>query len=476
MHPMGSWRRTRGVVALVAALLLAGASPSLARSDSDSDSDSRRGHRDAELSWFAELWMDVQLRGLLEEHDVEALRDADFQQHDPAKVELGRLLFFDKILSGNRDISCATCHHPLAATADGLSLPAGVGGHGLSTARAMGPGRERVPRNAPDVFNRGHASFRVMFWDGRVAGDPASGFVSPAGADLPPGLESALAVQAMFPVTSRAEMRGELGESELGNATTNPEIWELLMLRLLAIDEYAQRFAAVYPGVPAAELGFQHAANAIAAFEAVAWRADDSPFDRYLRGDRHALSQRQKRGALLFYGKGECGTCHSGPLQTDLDFHAIGMAQLGPGKGDGLDGDEDFGREMVTGAPEDLLKFRTPSLRNAALTGPWGHAGTYGSLEATVRQHLNPRRALRKWDPKQVLLPYSEDHDDVYGVMEDRSKRRRIARASEIRRIRLDDAEVDLVLDFLHALTDPASLDLRADVPLQVPSGDPLGD
>lgn len=467
MQSVSRRRSFASVVSILGFVFLLSGSPALA-----GDSDAPNGRR----SWLSERWMDFQLRSLLEEHDVEPARNRDFSSHGSEKVELGQLLFFDKLLSGNRDISCATCHHPLAATSDGLALPAGVGGHGLSTARAMGEGRERVPRNAPDVFNRGHESFSVMFWDGRVEGDAASGFRSPAGGDLPPGLESALAVQAMFPVTSRAEMRGDLGESELGAELTNPEIWATLMQRLLSVEEYADRFASVYPEVPEAQLGFQHAANAIAAFEAVQWRADDSPFDRYLRGDRHALSQDQKEGALLFYGKAECGSCHTSIFQTDNDFHAVGMPQLGPGKGDGLDGDEDFGREMVTGDPDDRMKFRTMSLRNVALTGPWGHAGAYSTLEAVVKHHLNPRRALRRWDSDQVLLPVSDEDEDLFTVMEDPTKRGRIAAASEIRRIRLTRDETDRVIQFLHALTDPRSLDMRADVPLRVPSGDPLAD
>jgi cytochrome c peroxidase len=435
----------------------------------------------AERSWFHELWMDVQLRSLLSEQGVRPARDRDFPRHSSDKVELGRLLFFDKELSGNRDVSCATCHHPLAATADGLSLPAGVGGHGLSTARAMGEDRERVPRNAPDVFNRGHESFTVMFWDGRVEGEAKTGFRSPAGSELPDGLETALAVQAMFPVTSPAEMRGnpgdDEGENELADATSNSEVWAALMKRLLEIPEYADRFADVYPGVPQDELGFEHAANAIAAFEATAWRADDSPFDRYLRGDRGALNSAQKRGALLFYGKAECSSCHSGTFQTDHSYHAVGMAQFGPGKGDGPDGDEDYGREQVTHDPADRLAFRTPSLRNVALTGPWGHVGAYGSLEAVIDQHRRPARALRHWDRDQVLLPVSEEEEpDLFSVMDDPAKRRAIARASEIDRLPLKRSEVGDLVEFLNALTDPSSIDIRADVPTRVPSGAPLAD
>ncbi|MDH3786228.1 MAG: cytochrome-c peroxidase, partial [Acidobacteriota bacterium] len=138
----------------------------------------------------------------------------DFAGATPAKVDLGSALFFDKILSGNRNVACATCHHPLSHTSDGLSLPLGVGGRGLSVTRATGDQTdgvlERVPRNSPAIFNLGAVEFTVMFHDGRVRQDTAQpgGFLSPAGSDLPDGLDNALAVQAMFPVTSATEMAG----------------------------------------------------------------------------------------------------------------------------------------------------------------------------------------------------------------------------------------------------------------------------
>ena len=140
----------------------------------------------------------------------EPLSDASFQHTEDvnnAQVTLGKMLFYDKIVSGNQNISCATCHHPFAATADGLSLSVGEGGIGISTSRMTGVGsemvHERVPRNAPAIFNLGAKEFTVMFHDGRVTEDATqpSGFLSPAGDQLPMGLDSALAAQAMFPVT-----------------------------------------------------------------------------------------------------------------------------------------------------------------------------------------------------------------------------------------------------------------------------------
>jgi cytochrome c peroxidase len=317
-----------------------------------------------------------------------------------------------------------------------------------------------------------------MFWDSRVAAneDQPSGFESPAGEDLPAGFSLALEAQAMFPVTSGDEMRGDPGENEIADAGSNPEVWSLLMDRLLAIEEYRDLFADAFPEVAEGELGFEHAAIAIAAFEAANWRADNSPFDRFMRGDRRAMSVAEKKGAILFYSKAGCVDCHAGTWQTDLEHHAIAMPQLGPGKGNGVDGDEDFGRAAISGAQADLHKFRTPPLRNVALTAPYGHAGAFRDLEEMVRHHLMPVWSLENWDRDQVLLPVSEEEEDPFSVMDDPAKVRAIADANELSRTRLTEAEVDDLLEFLGALTDPSMLDIRAEVPLRVPSGLSLAD
>ncbi len=420
------------------------------------------------------------------------LVDADYYENgvfDPDKVELGRLLFFDKILSGNRNISCGTCHHALTATGDGLSLPSGEGARGLGVTRDTGSDldaiHERVPRNAPAIFNLGLRAFEVMFHDGRLAVDPSqpSGFFSPAGDDLPVGvLDNVLAAQAMFPVTSGTEMAGQPGENSIADAAAagdlaGPDgVWEQLAERLRAIPEYVDRFLAVFPELGgAADITYAHAANAIAAFEASAWRADDTRFDRFLRGDRSALSANERQGMRLFYGRADCASCHSGALMTDLDFHAVAMPQIGPGKGDGPMTLEDFGRARVTGEPSDMLAFRTPALRNVALTGPWGHAGSYDSLRAAVEHHLDPIEGLYGYDPLQAVLPSRDDLDVLdFVVMGDAEAMGRIADACELEPNPLSAEEVDRLMDFLYALTDLRSIDLRIDVPRRVPSGLPI--
>ena len=422
------------------------------------------------------------------------LTDADFPVSAAAQIELGRNLFFDKILGGNRNIACASCHHALTATGDGLSLSVGEGGRGLGVTRDTGSGTsaipERVPRNAPPLFNLGARQFTVLFHDGRIMADPdrPAGFLSPAGADLPAGLDNALAVQAMFPVTSTTEMAGQAGENPLaaaaaaGNLAGPEGVWARLAGRLQLIPEYVELFMAAYPGIQdAMDISFVHAANAIAAFEASTWRFDNSPFDRYLRGDDGAMSPSALRGMRIFYGKGRCAGCHSGPLQTDHGFHAIAMPQIGPGKGDNLpgysDGHDDFGRERVTGDPVDRYRFRTPSLRNVALTAPYGHDGAYDTLEAVVGHHLDPVESLHRYTAREAVLPSSPDLDSQdFMVMQDAYRRDAIAAANELASVQLGKPEFANLIAFLHALTDPAALDLRTVVPARVPSDLPLAE
>ena len=424
-----------------------------------------------------------------------AVTDADFFAHGDspaAKIELGKKLYWDKILSGNLNISCASCHHALTGTGDGLALPIGEGGVGLGIARSNGTDgdeiEERVPRNAPPVYNLGAEYFTNMFHDGRVFVDPShpSGFVTPAGADLPAGIENILSAQAMFPVTSAAEMAGGASESPQGAAAAlgilaGPGgVWEILADKLRAIPEYVDLFKAAYPDQVdnAFDITYVQAANAMGAYEATAFRADNSRFDRFLRGERRSLSPAARRGMHLFYGKAGCSDCHSGVFQTDLDFHAIAMPQIGPGKGDGFGGHDDFGRERVTGDPVDRYRFRTPSLRNVALTGPYGHAGAYDTLRAAVEHHLDPLAGLFSYDPSQAVLPdvgVAGAHD--FDVMSDPSSLSAIAAANELEAVKLHDRQVDDLMAFLHALTDEHSLDSRSKVPWRgVPSGLPLAD
>ena len=142
-----------------------------------------------------------------------------------------------------------------------------------------------------------------------------------------------------------------------------------------------------------------------------------------------------------------------------------------------MDGGEDVGRWGVAGHPADIFACGTPSLRNTDLVGPWGHAGAFGTLEAAVLHMLRPIRSLRDYDRNQALLPLNPDPEpDVFAVLDDPAKLGAIEAANELESTRLKRRQIGEILAFLRALTDPAALDFRADVPLSVPSGLPLGD
>src|SRR5204863_3497709 len=328
-----------------------------------------------------------------------------------ALVDVGQALMFDELLSGNRDIACATCHKPASHAGGGLPLSIGTGGSGLGPSRTLGLGRQFIPRNAPTLVNAGLGAF-YLFWDGRVSGSSFA-FQTPAGVALPPGLPNLLTAQAMFPVVNREEMRGAPGDHDrFGNPNELAAlgdsdfvaVWQAVMQRLLAIPEYVSKFTAAFPGTPTSELGFQHAATAIAAFETQALTRTDSPFDRYLQHDDAALTAEQKRGALLFFGdKARCSSCHGGPVLGGGDFANAGVPQLGPGTG--RDAPLDLGRGELFNQSGYRFAFRATPLRNVELTAPYMHDGAFPTLEAVLHHYNDVPRALREYDASQSQLP-----------------------------------------------------------------------
>ncbi len=409
--------------------------------------------------------------------------DADYAPVRVDEAELGQLLFYDPILSGNKEVSCATCHHPDFGTGDGLSLSLGDGGIGLGPDRVVDPANmpeQRVPRNAQPLFNLGAHEFTVLFHDGRIEADATRpyGLRTPLDEDMLQGFASLLSAQTMFPVLSPDEMAGHYSESDVSQAVrlgmlTGPGgAWDILSKRVGAIPAYAAKFESVYGKTPD-DIAFTDISNAIAAFIAFEWRADDSPFDAYLRGTG-TLDPAQTRGMDLFYGDAGCSTCHSGKFQTDMSFHAMGMPQIGPGKGARFEsGIEDEGRFRVTGDPADLFKFRTPPLRNVTRTGPWGHDGAYADLSAFLVAHADPVAALADYDRTQVILPAA----DVlaakdWRVMDDPAEVAKIAAAATTPPVRLDAGQVADLVAFLGALNDPNIS--RLGVPEAVPSGLPV--
>jgi cytochrome c peroxidase len=410
------------------------------------------------------------------------LTDEDFLRFDPGQAKVGQLLFYDKILSGNRNISCGTCHHPDFGTSDGLSLGIGEGGTGLGPNRSAGKGadriRKRIPRNAPALWNLGAKEIHTMFHDGRLSISDVyeNGFNSPAEEWLPDGLNSLLAAQALFPLVAQFEMAGNPRENEIAGAVHDriDAAWPILAKRVRVIPEYGDLFVTAFDHIDKPEdVTVVEVVNALAAFMALEWRSTGSPFDMYLAGERSALDADQKRGLELFYGKAGCAVCHSGSLLSDQEFHALGLPPFGPGRTRLFDPIvRDVGRMGESNRLEDAYRFRTPMLRNVALTAPYGHNGAYPTLEGMVRHHLDSDRALKTWRPEDAALPEAPWLQAIdFVVFDDSREMERQARARDITPVQLTDREVADVVAFLEALTDKTIEDPPFGIPERVPSG-----
>lgn len=401
-----------------------------------------------------------------------------FAEPDMKRVRLGQLLFYDPILSGNKNISCATCHHPKLGTSDGVSLSLGEGGLGLGSDRKPDPENlpeQRLPRNAPGLWNLGAEEFSVFFHDGRLEADPdqPSGIRTPLGSEMTQGFQSVLAAQAMFPVLSPDEMAGHYSENDVSQAVRMGLLsqpggaWDIIGKRVAEVPDYAEAFSEISPGKT---IHFTDIANVIADFIAFEWRADASPFDIAMQGGA-PLPDLAARGMELFYGKAGCSDCHAGWFQTDHAFHAIAMPQIGPGKAARFeDHARDEGRFRVTGDVADAYAFRTPSLRNVTLTAPYGHNGAYADLGDVVRHHGDPVTFLQEYGISAAVLPELASAKDQ-NVLGNLDQMQSIADASTLVPKRLSEDDVTAILAFLKSLEDPAE---RLGVPDAVPSGLPV--
>jgi cytochrome c peroxidase len=273
---------------------------------------------------------------------------ADNPQSD-AKVQLGRQLYFDGRLSANNEISCATCHDPKTGWAGHDATDTGVEG--------------RVGnRNSGTIVNSGYMKYQ--FWDGRA---------------------SSLEEQALGPIHNPVEMG---------------ETLENVVRKLNAIPGYKHQFQEIFHS----DVTTDGIAKAIASFERTIV-SGPSPYDRFLEGEKKALSAEALRGMEIFNGKGTCVACHGGPLFSDQSFHnlGIGMNAAKP----------DVGREAVTKDPKDRAKFKTPGLRNVANTYPYMHDGQTPTLEAVIELHNKGGIPNSDLDPliKPLGLTETEKND-----------------------------------------------------------------
>ncbi len=413
------------------------------------------------------------------------LTQDDFPAQNEKQVKLGQLLFYDKILSGNKNISCATCHHPKHFSADGLSLGIGEGGTGIGPERLAGEGatriKRRIPRHAPALWNLGAHDVNTLFHDGRLSlsDDYGNGFNSPAAERLPAGLSGLLAAQALLPLASRFEMAGDPEENSVARAAYDriDHVWPIITQRVQATPGYEIHFVEAFEHVnKAGDISIVDIANALAAFQSVEWQSYDSRFDEYIAGNSDALNQTETEGMQLFYGEASCSECHSGKLFTDQQFHALKLPVFGPGRTRAHDPiPRDTGRLSESDALEDSYRFRTPSLRNVELTSPYGHNGAYHSLEKMIRHHLDPDAANATWTIADATLPDIDwiNHTDFI-VTQDKREMARYQHYSDVQQRVLSDVQVDSLIAFLQTLTGRGVENTPLGIPATVPSGLPV--
>ncbi len=409
---------------------------------------------------------------------------------DEALVELGHNLFFDPILSGSRDTNCASCHLMDEGTSDGRPLSIGTGSviddYGEER---PGPQLALTPRNSIELFHRGTDDLRVRFWDGRMEqlddGRIVMHEISYSKVEgtylriMPEEADNILAAQVMFPVLDRDELRGIHGSVDIYGEENELALvpdhdlegsWRGLIRRIVEVAEYRQALTEIYPDVPAEELKFVHAANALSAFITAEFSPDDSPWDRFLLGDDNALSEAQLRGADLFYGDAKCAACHGGTLMTDQKLYNLAVPPMTRGPDSLMNMDLGAAHRSHAG-PAQEFHFRTPPLRNVEITGPYMHNGAYPTLERVLRHKMDPIDSLWNFDDSHLeRVFYEQVHVDPEKLA--RVEATYSTRADEVPH--LDDEQIDDLIAFLKSLTSPSSID-RRDLNLDaVPSGLPV--
>ena len=406
----------------------------------------------------------------------------DFISFDPKQAAIGQLLFYDPILSGNKNIACATCHHPKFGTGDGLSLGVGEGGFGLGPDRTTGTGssriRKRIPRNAPGLWNLGAKSIHTMFHDGRlsVSDRYENGFDSPAEEWLPSGFNSLLAAQAIFPLVAQFEMAGNPSENEVAGAVHDriDAAWPIIAKRVRTIPAYGAAFIDAFQLVETSDdVTIVEIANALAAFMGTEWQSFDAPYDAYIAGETAALNLTEKAGMNLFNGKGNCASCHSGNLFSDQQFHALALPAFGPGRTRRFDPiPRDVGRMGKSDLQADAYRFRTPMLRNVALTAPYGHNGAYPTLEGIIRHHVE---TVPQWSHDMLKLPKAPwiEHVD-FAIQDNPRETIRLMRHRDTSPVDLSTSELDQLVAFLGSLTGTTIDTTPFGIPPSVPSGLPL--
>ena len=432
------------------------------------------------LSFF--LSLDQQLRDVLARHGFTGRIESTFEQRlgrklDNQLIDLGRLLFFDTVGGLNNDNNCSGCHSPTHGFGDTQSIAIGIGNNGVVGPDRTGP---RNQRRTPMVINT--AFFPNLMWNSRFAAlshdpfDNSAGFQFP----LPEGVTLSyqphlLVAQAFIPPTERVEVAGFTFPGD------NLGIRNEVLRRINDVAEYRKRFGKIFPSVQAGgPITFDMFGLAIAEFEFSLVFAD-APVDEFARGQKNALTDDQKRGALLFFGRARCVECHqvsgaSNEMFSDFSQHVIGVPQVAPAVGnvpfDGPAQNEDFGLEQVTGNLADRYKFRTSPLRNVALQPAFFHNGAFTRLEDAIRHHLDVFTSAREYNPQSAGI--ATDLTGPMGPIEPVLERIDPILATPVK---LSQDEFEQLVDFVrNGLLDRRARPemLRKQIPGTVPSGFPV--
>jgi cytochrome c peroxidase len=408
--------------------------------------------------------LDETLKEIILKHDLRPLKKVI-----PAPMErsrLGAMLFHENSLSGNRDVSCTSCHHPRFGTTEPIPFSIGTGGSGMGSGRHQRNGGV-TKRHSPHLLNLGYQEIEFMFWDGRIHRDQKSGVLTtpepainganPVRKDIARTLSTALAAQTIFPIVNQLEMMGENNDiAKAFNKEGNLGAWKAIMKRLTTGNlgkRYLDQFKKAFP--QATEFHIGHVGEAFGAFLGRSFNIIDTPYDRYLKGDSTAMSESEKRGLIVFSNRGKCIRCHNGAHLSNWEFKTVGTPQLTPEK---YVAPYDQGRFEVTGLKRDLFKFRTPALRNLAITAPYMHNGSLATLEDVIKHYNDPKKSLDSYDLTDVdLSNYTSNF--VIDRDEKRNKLRiNLISIGEVRRgVNLTKIEQDDLLAFLRT----ALLDYR---------------
>jgi cytochrome c peroxidase len=393
--------------------------------------------------------VDQQLADVLQKHGFTGTVGQSLEQRlgrpvDRKLADVGRQLFFDRIVGLHNDNACAGCHSPANGFGDSQPISIGIQSNLLVGPDRAGP---RNQRRAPLVMNA--AFYPGLSWTERIASASGDPFDAHSGfsfngpeqnkfATPDPRIYHLLVAHAHRPETVPNEMAGFTGvrngvdprlwvfDDGLGtpvpdvdaSGNRNERIRTVIVDRLNADPGYRHGFSGVFPEVKAGSpIDMTMFARAIAEFEFTLVRAN-APIDRFARGDRDALSAGAKRGGLLFFGKANCVACHavggqSNEMFSDFKMHNIGVPQIAPAFGlgksntifDGPGEDEDYGLAQATKLVEDRYKFRTAPLRNIALAAAYFHNGAYARLDDAIVHHLDVLSALRKYNPAAAGVP-----------------------------------------------------------------------